>query len=67
MIEVRGSSVFLAADTRRYPVHGRLAKEKGKTAEELSYAIQEGSGLTQNMRQTVTVVERYLRYRSCEE
>jgi hypothetical protein len=54
------------ADTRSGS-YGGLAGMKGETAEGFFLSQERSSGLTQNMRQTVTVVERYLRYRSCEE
>ena len=40
---------------------------KGRLPKDFFLSQERSSGLTQNMRQTVTVVERYLRYRSCEE
>ena len=49
---------------------GRMAdwlEWKGRLPKDFFLSQERSSGLTQNMRQTVTVVERYLRYRSCEE
>lgn len=77
MIEAQASSVISAAETGCVQIwayadtgsgsYGGLAGMKGETAEGFFLSQERSSGLTQNMRQTVTVVERYLRYRSCEE
>ena len=50
------------ADTRSGS-YGGLVGMKGETAEGFFLSQERSSGLTQNMRQTVTVVERYLRLR----
>jgi len=77
MIEAQASSVISAAETgcvqimgiRRYTlwVVWRTGWNERGDCRRIFLSQERSSGLTQNMRQTVTVVERYLRYRSCEE
>ena len=61
MIEVRVSSVILSV-RESLRSSGRPDWKKGETAEGFFVPYKRDPGLGQKMRQTVTVVERYLRY-----